>query len=247
MKILYFDIETAPLLAYIWTPWEPMVSHKQVENTDFMLTWAAKWAHKKGVMSDRLAPHEATSQNDINIVESLSELIREADVIVGHNLDKFDLPKLNGRLMIHGLEPLPPVIQVDTLKLAKRSFKLPYNRLDFLGEALGVGNKIKTDFDLWRRCYMGESVALKQMEKYNRQDVRLLEEVFEKMRPYVKNLPRLVDGTGFMCPNCGSYDLQRRGVYRTKASNFQKYQCNECKRYCRERISEKRRLDVHPI
>lgn len=251
MKILILDIETAPLLGFMWSPWDDtgMGPHQLVHDS-FMLTWVAKWRGEEEIYQDVLTPREVKKQNDKRIVNSLGKLLSEADVVVAHNLDRFDLPKINTRLLYHGLEPIPPMTQIDTLKLAKSAFRVTYNRLDYLGKFLGVGEKIHTDFDLWRRCYFGDQEALNEMAAYNRQDVHLLERVLDKLVPYVRRLHRLVDPNydeEHACPTCGSTELVRRGFYRTKTSNFVKYQCKSCRRYSRSRRSEKLRFDVTPL
>lgn len=250
VRILLYDLETAPLLAHIWSPWDKYVTHDRLVHDSFILTWAAKWAGEDDVYYDALSGPEALVQDDARIVESLADLIREADVVVAHNGDRFDIPMLNNRLLANDLEPIPPVRSIDTLQLSKRNFRLAYNKLDYLGEFLGVGQKIKTDWSLWERSYHGDEEAIEEMTEYNVQDVVLLEKVFDRLSPYVRNLPRLVDAEHEgqeVCPVCGSADLQKRGFHRTNVSNFQRYQCNDCKRYSRSRKSDRTKLSVTPL
>ena len=240
LRILYFDIETGPLLAHIWAARTEYVAHPMLIHDSFLLTWAAKWADQDNVMSGIVTPVEAREQNDERIVKRLANLVREADIVIAHNIDRFDIPMLNNRVLKLDLEPLGPTQSIDTLKLAKRSFRLAYNKLDYLGEYLGCGNKIKTDFDLWKRCYSGDKKALTEMAEYNRQDVILLEKVFNRMLPHVKGLPRLFDAgwDGQLgCPSCGSLKLVRRGYRRTNISTFTQFQCKDCMRYHRTRSS----------
>jgi len=250
VKILILDIETAPLLGHVWYPWGDNVNPNQLVHDSFMLTWAAKWYGESEILTDQITPAEAKKQDDKRIAKSLGKLIEEADALVAHNLDKFDLPKINTRILFHGLEPLPPVTQIDTLKLAKKAFKVTYNRLDYLGEFLGVGEKLSVDFQLWRDAYMGSQDAIDEMRAYNAQDVVLLERVFLRLLPYVRSMQRLVDPVeeeDHACPTCGGRRLVRRGYYRTKVSNFVRYQCKECKRYSRARRSERAKLSVTPL
>lgn len=250
MKTLLLDIETAPLLAFVWSPWGQDVAPSQLQSDSFMLTWAAKWRGEDEVFSAAVTSREATKQNDKRITRQLGNLISEADIVIAHNLDRFDLPKINTRLLYHGLEPLAPVKQIDTLKLAKKAFRVTYNRLDYLGEFLGVGKKLKTDFALWQRAYFGDADAIDEMLTYNLQDVVLLEAVFERMLPYVSRLPRMVVpeyDEQHACPTCGSEDLQKRGFYSTNVSLFQRFQCNNCGRYNKYRRSEKLKFDVSPL
>ena len=237
-RILLWDIETAPLLAYVWQAKTEYIGAHQFCHDSFMLSWAAKWHGQKKVHGQVLTADEARQQDDGRIVQGLADMIRQADVIVAHNGDRFDVPMLNNRLLLLGLEPLQPVKTVDTLKLAKRTLRLASNKLDYLAQALGVGQKIKTDFDLWRDCYQGKVRALREMYRYNRMDVDVLESVFDALRPYAKGLPRLVDAEHEgeeACPYCGSGDLQRRGVDRTNAGTRQRYQCQGCSRWSRGR------------
>jgi uncharacterized protein YprB with RNaseH-like and TPR domain len=252
LRVLFFDIETAPMLAYIWQARTEYVGTHQIEHETFLLTWAAKWSDRKKVHGDKLNQGEAEVQDDSRIVASLADLIRQADVICGHNVDRFDLPMLNNRLLLLGLDPLGPVRTVDTLKMAKRSFRLASNKLDWLAQQLGLGGKIGTDFDLWRRCYQGDEKALAAMLRYNRRDVALLQQVYERMEPYVRGaVPRLVDGdgtNGLACPTCGSGDVSEDGFHRTNSSSYPRFVCGSCGRRSRSRNADRsKRLRLTPM
>lgn len=253
-KVLFFDIETAPLLSHHWRMFRENIGQDQNLATQFMLCWTAKWAGAEQVLSDQLTPQEVLDQDDSRIVLSLADLLRQADVVVAHNGDRFDLPEVNRRVLIHGHDPLGPIETIDTLKLAKKNFRFVKNSLDFLAEELGLGRKIKTDFDLWRDCYQGDERAMRDMVEYAKQDTVLLEKVFERMRPHVRRLKRLYDADHdwqVVCPSCGTEgveNFQRRGYYRTQASTFPKYQCKSCKRYHRGRSSVKsKRAKLYPL
>ena len=251
LKVLFFDIETSPMVTYAWSPYTKYLGPHQIIHDPFMLSWAAKWRGSNTVLSQRLEPGEAVNRNDQRIVSGLAGLVRDADIIVCHNSDKFDVPTLNWRVIQMDLEPLGPKKTIDTLKLSKKSFRTPYHRLDELAKRLGVGEKIETDFQLWRDCMDGNLLALKEMDKYCRHDVEILEAVFERFLPHVKGLPRLVDA-GWdgqeCCPTCGSTHLWNRGYYRTNASTFVKKQCRDCKRYHRARSSKLQpKSKLHPL
>ena len=250
-KILVFDIETAPLLAHVWSPYADYVPNGQMIHDTFMLSYAAKWYGDPDIWSSSLTGKEARRQDDKRIVLQLADLIRKADIVIAHNVDKFDIPKVNQRLLMLGLEPLGPVRTLDTLRLAKQNFALAYNKLDWLAQSLGLGNKIKTDFDLWKEAYHGDESALFEMLQYNEHDVVLLEQVFDKMKPYVKNLPRLFTADyarQMACPFCGSDKLVKRGEYDTQANTFQKYRCSDCRKYSRaDKSDSKKRLGVRPL
>jgi DNA polymerase elongation subunit (family B) len=252
LKVLFLDIETAPFLAYVWHPADQYVNSERLVQDNWIMTWAAKWAHSPQMYTGKVTGAEALEQNDTRIIVEVAKLIREADYIVAHHGDRFDLPMINGRILKLDLEPLGPVQTIDTLKLAKANFKLGYNKLDWLGQALGVGEKIKTSFDLWRNAYHGDTAAIKEMSLYNAQDVLLLEAVFHKMAPHVKGLKRLFDAdyaNQRACPFCGAEDeLVQRGTHRTQAGCYQKYRCGNCGKYSRERVANvNKRLTVIPL
>lgn len=250
-RVLYFDIETSTAISNTWRAKTEYVPMDMMIAEPFIINWGAKWAGQTRVFSGLVTPDEARNRDDSRIVADLADIIRKADAVVAHNGNQFDLPVLNGRVIKYGLEPLGPVKTIDTLILSKNSFGLTYHKLDYLGEYLGLGRKIKTDIDLWKGCVAGDQASLNQMKRYNRQDVLLLEKVFEAMKPYVRNLPRLFDGAREgerVCPFCGSEDLVARGYYRTQASTFGKLQCNKCARYSRYRTVERlKKIGAHPL
>lgn len=258
-RVLLFDIETAPLLAFIWHPADDYVPHDRLRQESFMLSWSAKWYDEETVLSDYLSPREVKKQDDSRLVHNLALLIRKADVVVAHNGAGFDIPMLNNRLLLLGLEPLPPVRVIDTMLLARKAFRLPYNKLDFLADKLLGEKKIKTDFDLWKRIYLdphGKSeyaeglTPMQYMAKYNKRDVVLLEGVFRALLPYVHNLPRLVDpeyNGEAVCPYCGSASRTKRGFHHTNASRYQRYQCNDCRRYHRDAKALPGKLSTRPL
>jgi hypothetical protein len=248
LRVLFYDLETAPLLAYIWAPYDDYVPHDRLIAPGFLLSWSAQWRGTTKIISGCLTGEEAVAQDDRRIVIELADLIREADIIVAHNVDRFDRPVFNTRLLAGRHEPLGPVQTIDTLKLAKSAFRLPYNKLDYLADFLFGDKKIKTDFDLWKRCYHGDEKALKEMLRYNKKDVVLLARVFEEILPYCRNLPRLIDLTeGEVCPHCGSSDLASRGYHNTPTAKYLKKRCGSCGRYSRVRAAERVKPKLAPL
>lgn len=250
LKVLLWDIESAPLLAYIWRPSDDYVPHDRMIQDTFILCWSAKWYRDKKVHSGVLTSDEARNQDDSRIVKELADMIREADILVAHNGDQFDVPMFNNRLLALGHEPIGPKKTIDTCKLAKKNFRMAYNKLDYLGEVLGLGRKLKTDFDLWKGCYHGNRKALNKMRQYNIQDVWLLEAVYAALLPYVKNVPRLTIPQfhgEHACPFCGMDTLVRRGTHHTNVSSYQRFQCSACLKYCRSRNADKLHYTVAPL
>lgn len=241
LKVLHVDVETAPIAAYVWKLWDNNVGRNQIISDWFMLTWAAKWHNPEDdtVYGDRLQSGEAIEQDDKRIMYSLWKLLDEADVVVGHNLDKFDRKKINTRFLMHGLPPPSPYRTIDTLKVVKRHFAFSSNRLDYLGEMLGVGRKIDTGgFELWAECMKGNDKALAGMLTYNKQDVFLLEDVYVKLMPYHSTHPNhaaTLENTDPVCPKCGGTHLVKRGYALTNTSRYQRFRCEDCGGWSRGR------------
>lgn len=228
MKILLWDIETAPVVAAVWGLFNQNIQHESIIQDWYMICAAWKWLDKPKIYTSSVLEGEDHT-DDLPIVETLHHTLSQADAIVAHNGNAFDLKKFNARVIKHGLEPLPYIPLIDTLKIARAHFKFTSNRLDYLGDFLEVGRKVETEKGLWMKCLNGDKGAIKRMLKYNRGDITLLEDVYMKLRPFDRQHPNWNhDSSVHVCPSCGSADLQRRGVYKTRITQRQRYQCNSC-------------------
>ena len=232
-KILIFDIETAPMKAYVWSMWKDSVPLDRVISDWFIICWSAKWLYDNDIMGDCLTSKEALEENDYRVCKSLYDLINEADIVVAHNGDRFDIPKINARFIINGFEPPKPYISVDTCAVAKKQFGFASNKLDALAGYFGFKPKLKTDFNLWKECLYGNQESLSYMLKYNKQDVKLLEEVYLKLRPWMKNHPNyanFLDSKIPLCSKCGSNKLEeiKDKYYYTQVGKYQLYRCKDC-------------------
>ena len=234
-RVLLFDIETAPVLAHVWSLWKQNVAINQIDTDTYILCWAAKWWGTDDVMSDALPYHKTHYKkypdDDKMVCGTLWELLDTADILVAHNGDRFDIPRANARFVAHGMMPPAPSKQVDTFKIAKSMFNFTSNKLDWLGEHLGVGRKASHDgFDLWRRCLAGDPQSWDDMVTYCRRDVTLLEDVWTKLRPWAKNHPDLgvYSGDPSKCPACLSPNFTRAGHRRTMVGLYQRYRCTDC-------------------
>ena len=183
--------------------------------------------------------------DDEIVVKALHERLYDGvDILLHQNGDKFDIKKLNARIAYYGLSPLPKIRTIDTLKQVKKHFALDSNKLDFQGRFFGQGEKLETGgMDLWDNIIqmkyppVGKQAdmdlarkSVKHMVKYNKKDVDLLIDVYERIKPYI-DLPNQFlygDSAPFGCPHCGSMDRQKRGYSYTTVSRYQRYQCKSC-------------------
>ena len=198
-----------------------------------MLCFSWKWLGENRIHTRSLPDYPRYKKNkedDTDLIKDLHGLFDEADILVAHNGDRFDIRKAHARFISTGLRPPSPSRTIDTLKVARKHFLFESNKLNDLGNLLRVGKKIPhTGFDLWLRCMSGDPRAWGVMRRYNRQDVVLLERVYEKLRPYIANHPNLsVFGGDRVCPACQSWSIQKRGVSVTQARRYPRFQCMSC-------------------
>lgn len=250
-KVLIFDIETAPIKAYIWRLWKTDAHLDQIISDWFCIAWSAKWLYSNNTMGAVLSPEEIKHEDDKRIMTSLWGLINEADIVVSHNGNKFDIPRINSRFIVNGLTPTKPFFSVDTCQIAKRQFGFSSNKLDALATHFNIEHKLNTDFNLWKRCLNGDKEALEYMLKYNKKDVEILEEVYLKLRPWIKNHPNMgnLAGEQNVCSNCGSDNIHiiEDKFYFTSVGKYPLYKCNECGAISRGRKSIQNTTTINSI
>lgn len=245
-KVLALDIETSPAIAYVWGRHKQYVAQSQVIQDPYILTWTAKWLGSPNIMQDsvhlHVGPEQLGKPHDREVVQSLRDLIDQADVLLYHNGDRFDRGRLYARLAHYQIPPPHPARTIDTLKIAKAQFAFPSNKLDDLAEYLGVAHrKLPTSFDLWGRCMQGDLSAYEYMLDYNAGDVQVLEDVYMRLRAFDRRHPNLAlyDGAHALACTCGSTDLTPTGrVVTTGVSVFDTYRCNTCSRVVRDRSNK---------
>ena len=241
-RILFFDIETAPLLAYVWSIWTEVRDFKFVEGDWYCLSWAAKWMGEDKIMCKALPDYGAYKkdiEDDSDLLKELWSLLDSADIVVAHNLKKFDERKINARFILNGMSPPSAYRCVDTLLEARRNFFFTSNRLDALGKMFGIGGKIDTGgFELWRQCMLGDKKAWNTMKEYNMHDIVLLEAIYKELRPYMKSHPNMgiYNPEEGVCSKCGSTNIVETGKkVSTDVSQYDLYECRDCGAWSRGR------------
>lgn len=218
--MLLFDIETAPNLAWVWDYYEQNVI--SIEQERKLLCFSYKWWGNKNIHTLYLRDHK-----EEELLKLLHALFNKADVIVGHNGDKFDI-KMSYSFFAHiGLKPPKPSKTIDTLKIARRKFRFPSNKLEDLAKYLGhkEWKKKPISKETWFGCIRGDRKAWKQMGIYNKHDIVLLDFVFEKLTPWA-DLPVIRVGSG--CALCGHPFLSKRGYYFSRSFKTQRLCCQKC-------------------
>jgi len=205
-----------------------------------VLSFAAKWLD-----SNEIYYQDVSNDSELNMMKVLFKLLDEADIVIAHNGDKFDLPHIQGRGVVLGLKPPAPYKTVDTVKVARYEFNFPSNSLEYLAKVLKLKNKKDghqkfPGFELWLGVLANNPEAWAEMREYNVQDILVLEELYLKMRPWMRRHPNVgvfEDNEKVVCPKCGGDHLQYRGYAHTSVGRFRRFQCNGCGGWGRTRTS----------
>jgi DNA polymerase III epsilon subunit-like protein len=237
-KILLFDLETQPALYYAWRLWD--TNALEVLEYTKVISFSAKWLEGKQVTK---ALCDYRGNREKSLLKDLWELITEADIIVAHNGKAFDFGRMNTSFLKYDFPPPAPTQKIDTRKMAKEVFGFDSTSLDNLAQFLGLGNKMATGgYELWKQCRANDPAAWAKMKKYNAHDVRLLEKIYLKLRPWVVMHPNLnLYSRGEGCPRCGGPDskIHSRGEYQAKTRMYRRFQCQTCNGWLKEAVSIK--------
>jgi len=234
IKILTYDIETAPKLANVWDIWNQNIPISMIMEDGYILSWAAKWLGSDEILSNSLIEHDNKIENEGKMIEELYDLMEEADVLVGYNSDKFDRKHVNTAFLKAGLTPPSTSKSIDLFKVVKSNFKFTSNKLDFVLGKLGIKQKMNhRGFDLWKGCMEGDMECWAEMVEYNEQDVEVTELLYKKLLPWIKNHPCRSMYTDTIdikpsCNNCGSTNVIKKGIEVLKFTSYQRYKCTSC-------------------
>ena len=258
MKYLPIDIETAPMESFHWSKKAEFISSvfNEQETTIICAAWRkpGKKVEAVSVADFNKNLTYKSVRKDKGVVKVLGELLTwcadQNIVVVYQNGDRFDLPKIIGRTVVHRLPPIPRkyLTTVDTLTKG-RSLGLDYANLDYRDTVLNGEGKVETrGWGMWRDIVSKHSTpekrakSIREMVRYNKGDILSTERDFERIAPYIDGLPNvnLWERTTDHCPTCGSENI----VYRekpklAKTRAYRRMSCNDCGKWFQETKSIK--------
>lgn len=232
-KRLFFDIETSPNIGLFWEAgYKKNIDYSNIIKERAIICICYKWEDSKEVGYLTWD----SKQCDKKMLHKFIEIANTADELVGHNGDKFDLAWIRTRCLFHRIDMFPTYTTIDTLKVSRGKFRFNSNKLDYIAKYLGMGEKIKTEFGLWKAIVLNkDKEAMAKMVKYCQQDVKLLEKVYKELSVHIS--PKVHYGVIFgqdrgSCPECGSDDLIRSCV-RASSTGVKKvmFKCKTCNKY----------------
>jgi hypothetical protein len=234
-KVLILDVETAPIMGYVWGLWENNLGLNQIKKDWHILSFAAKWLDEpesKVIYHDQRGKKNV--ENDSKLLKKVWKLLNSCDILITQNGKAFDEKKLNARFIMNGMSPPAPYKSIDTLRIAKKRFGFTSNKLEYLTDKLCTKHKKSkhakfSGFELWKECMAGNLEAWEEMRTYNIKDILSLEELYKKLQPWDNSISFSLysDEEDAKC-NCGSDEFHKRGFSYTKTSKYQRFQCQGC-------------------
>lgn len=225
-RVLVFDIETSPHLAWTFSTWQTTISPDMIVKPSRVLMVGAKWVgERKVTMLTEL--HDGRDA----MLSGIRDMLDEADAAVTYNGPGFDEKHLAREFLLAGLQQPSPWQSIDLLRIVRSTYKFPSNRLGQIGMSLGIGAKMETGgWALWQAVLDGDARAWDKMRAYCRQDVVLTERLLFHLGPAVRQLPHMGLWSGDMstCYACGSADLTPTGWVHTRAAIYPKVRCEGC-------------------
>lgn len=221
-RILTLDIETSPSVVYAWGLWDQNIATSQVIDPSRVLCWAGKWLGKTPVEFKSEFHHGRDS-----MIEAAWQALNTADIVIGYNHARFDIPHLQREFVQAGYGPPSPWVDIDLLTIARRNFKFLSNKLGYVTDALGLDTKLETGGQqLWTRVMAGERKAWAEFKAYNKQDVEVTESLYLYLRPWIK-VPHagLFTGNVASCYSCGGTQLTADGIHRTGSNAWLRLSC----------------------
>lgn len=233
-KILFYDIETSPLRAWVWRMGEQRVGQHQLDSKYDrydIITLCYEWGHSNKRYT---LDWGVKAKNSKKLVEKFTALCDEADIVIGKNNKRFDDKHMNTLRLHHGLPGRPDLLsKVDDLESQMRKhFYLPSYGLDYFSNMLGFGGKNNMCMQDWIDIIEGNQTLaakkLKKMVKYCSKDVSDTKKMwYLTAKHFQPKLNLSAVKSGLCCISCGSTNIHKNGTKMSGKTKYQTYMCRE--------------------
>lgn len=188
INVLLIDLETSPAKFWGWGTGDQYVSYSMlVEGTETKVITS----QYKRLLVDSEAKYfvwdydsKALKGDDSRVVRETVKLINEADIVIGQNINSFDIKVLQERAKVLRLPPISVDFPIDTLTNSRRAFKAMSHKLDYRSKQFGLGGKIKMEMQDWIDILEGRTRPEEKMIPYGLKDIEDTEQVFWNELPY---------------------------------------------------------------
>lgn len=236
-NILFFDIETLPLLVFAWELGKQEIGYKNIYKERQVACIGYAWNDDSPKILEmdykRHDLHQRDNDADKKMIEQFCTISSQADLVVGHNLKSFDVAVLRSRIIKHKLPDFVPFL-VDDTYLSLKGVGFTSHKLDYMTGFLGLPQKADHPFEMWLKVVTHKAGAFKQMKEYCMGDVEITRQMYNRLKPYIRSaLNRAIfNHNPDMCPNCGRVGaLIRRGYRYTLTGKYPRYECKACHTY----------------
>lgn len=229
-RVLVLDIETSPLLVYVWNLKDQYVGLNQMVQDWHIMAWSAKWLGEPASSIRYYDQRHLKPGNDLPILKPLWRLLNKADIVLTQNGKAFDAKKINARFMLHGMKPPRPYKHLDTYLIAKKAASFTSHSLEYLSERFCTKYKKLSHakfpgLSLWAECLKGNKKAWDEMRKYNIHDVLATEEFYGRIKAWAPDsAPTPFHIVPSRCSICGAR-AQRRGKELVRKTFVRRIQC----------------------
>ena len=230
IKRLFFDIETSPNVVYSWRiGYNLTLTPDNIIDERKIICISYKWEDSDKIYSLKWDKNQCDKQMLIDFIEQ----VNQADELIAHNGDRFDIKWIRTRCIFHRIPMFPQYKTLDTLKKAKNGFNFNSNKLDYIAQFLGVGAKVKhSGFDMWKKVMKNDPEAMDEMVNYCEGDIIVLEDVYFTMQNYIKTNTHngvINNNLKYSCPNCGSEHSELLKNNVTAMGTIKRLmECNDC-------------------
>lgn len=186
-NVLYIDLEISKSMMFNYGLKVPSkyIHPDNLIHEYYIIAWSASYVGSEKIWSGCVTQEQAMNWTDAAILQPLRDLMASADIIGGHNVNRYDLKRANTRFELNGLEPVMEKKTQDTLLIARQKFAFESNTLDYINRKLGLRPKDDIRDKDWQNIVRtGDAATLKKVLKYNRGDVRQGKALLEKFMKY---------------------------------------------------------------
>jgi uncharacterized protein YprB with RNaseH-like and TPR domain len=161
----------------------------------FMLTWCLKERENPQIISDYVTPKDIQEGIfDKRILQTLIKTMKKYHIIYGYYSTGFDIPFVRARALYWnlGFPMFGSVNHIDIYYQVRSRLKIHSNRLESACALLGIKGKTHLDGPTWIRAMSGNGAAIKYILDHNKQDVKILERLHERIEPYFKGTKKSI-------------------------------------------------------
>lgn len=239
LKVLFWDLESSPQLAWVWGTGEQYVSYDQIkeDSETKIITIQYMWEGDKeptylewDQVGDKFDDSRMIEEFTTNVLRKYEP---EHLLIIGQNHKAFDHKLLNERAKVLRLTPqIHNVVKIDTYRSSKQSFKSNSHSLDARSKQYKLGGKEHTSLKTWIDVMEHQTLPEDELIPYGLKDVTDLKTIFWNDLPYYETIPAQIEKfllqAKAKCKVCEARKKPKYDLQECKVAGKKGYQCMNC-------------------